>query len=421
MGFLSGIFTSPKKIAKYQQRLNESAAQTGTRLNRFDYENPYGSVSWEVGGPNFRADEYDAAYDAWYNAGGTRSGQKAPNKTDFGYDPNIYKQIETYDPRIIELMDAQLATSKGMQGSIDTALGRVNDWLGRDLPTRQELRDEVDPRYRNLSPFIDMLGENAMNSSELFGDQIDRLDKLYGEKFNYNKAPPMPEANEQARQAVEDALYGRATARLDPRFATQEDQTRARLAAQGITEGSEAYNREMRDFNFAKNDAYSSAMNDSTAAGIEAMQRLFGMGMSARQQGVQEANFMRQLPTQEALAAMQLNAGAQGDLRGMVALELQQNMAKANEIAAMFNLDKAGRDQVLNELNALRTGAQVQGPQMASGIGGGQQVQAADYLGAVNSGREMFTSLTNAVIGGASRVASAGMSGGASGAGGGGP
>jgi hypothetical protein len=173
----------------------------------------------------------------------------------------------------------------------------------------------------------------------------------------------------------------------------------------------------MRDFNFAKNDAYSSAMNDSTAAGIEAMQRLFGMGMSARQQGVQEANFMRQLPTQEALAAMQLNAGAQGDLRGMVALELQQNMAKANEIASMFNLDKAGRDQVLNELNALRTGAQVQGPQMASGIGGGQQVQAADYLGAVNSGREMFTSLTNAVIGGASRVASAGMSGGAGGGG----
>lgn len=60
--------------------------------------------------------------------------------------------------------------------------------------------------------------------------------------------------------AIEGRLMELGSQRLDPRFAQEEDRLRTRLANQGITEGSEAYNREMAAFGQNKNDAYNSLM-----------------------------------------------------------------------------------------------------------------------------------------------------------------
>lgn len=59
-----------------------------------------------------------------------------------------------------------------------------------------------------------------------------------------------------ANKATEDKLFQLGASRLDPRFATEEDQLRTRLANQGIQEGSPAFTRAMRDFTQGKNDAY---------------------------------------------------------------------------------------------------------------------------------------------------------------------
>lgn len=56
--------------------------------------------------------------------------------------------------------------------------------------------------------------------------------------------------------ATEDYLNKLGSARLDPRFAQESDALRSRLANQGITPGSEAYNREMELLGQTKNDAY---------------------------------------------------------------------------------------------------------------------------------------------------------------------
>lgn len=61
---------------------------------------------------------------------------------------------------------------------------------------------------------------------------------------------------EAATDQIDSKLYDLAAARLDPRFAQQEDATRTRLAQQGIAPGSEAYNREITLNSQAKNDAY---------------------------------------------------------------------------------------------------------------------------------------------------------------------
>lgn len=60
--------------------------------------------------------------------------------------------------------------------------------------------------------------------------------------------------------AIEGRLMELGSQRLDPRFAQQEDQLRTRLANQGVTAGSEAWNREMSTLNQSKNDAYNQLM-----------------------------------------------------------------------------------------------------------------------------------------------------------------
>lgn len=59
---------------------------------------------------------------------------------------------------------------------------------------------------------------------------------------------------------IDSKLYDLGTQRLDPRFSRQEDQLRTRLANQGVTAGSEAWKREMDQFQQGQNDAYTQLM-----------------------------------------------------------------------------------------------------------------------------------------------------------------
>lgn len=61
------------------------------------------------------------------------------------------------------------------------------------------------------------------------------------------------------RQAVQDALYRRATQYYDQRYGDQEAQLRTRLANQGLNEGSEAFDRELRNFRQTRDTAYADA------------------------------------------------------------------------------------------------------------------------------------------------------------------
>lgn len=114
------------------------------------------------------------------------------------------------------------------------------------------------------------------------------------------------------RQAVTDALL----ARIEPQFQRDEELMRTRLTNQGIPVGSEASNFDLDTLNRARNDARMQAV----LSGGQEQSRLFNMGLAnanlgnqGRQQAIQEQAYLRSLP--------------------------------------------------LNEINALRTGAQVQNPQ----------------------------------------------------------
>lgn len=123
-------------------------------------------------------------------------------------------------------------------------------------------------------------------------------------------------------------------ARLQPQFDRSEEQLRSRLANQGIMQGSDAYNAEVGNFNQGKNDAYSQA----------ALQGI-NLDTSARQNAIQEQSYLRSLP--------------------------------------------------LNELNALRTGAQVQNPTFQNAPQ--QQTTAgANLLDATSQGYQAALGANNA-------------------------
>ena len=87
-------------------------------------------------------------------------------------------------------------------------------------------------------------------------------------------------------QDTTNALYRANTQFLDPQFEQAQLNLENRLANQGITQGSEAYNRAMQQFGNQKQQAYESARNQAISGGINAAQGMFGMNL----QGGQFAN-----------------------------------------------------------------------------------------------------------------------------------
>jgi len=65
------------------------------------------------------------------------------------------------------------------------------------------------------------------------------------------------------RQSVADALYGRATQYMGQQFGDQEAALNTQLQNQGLTQGSEAYERAMRNFMQTRNQAYEGAANSA--------------------------------------------------------------------------------------------------------------------------------------------------------------
>ncbi|MEQ8346890.1 MAG: hypothetical protein RIB84_15760 [Sneathiellaceae bacterium] len=192
-----------------------------------------------------------------------------------------------------------------------------------------------------------------------------------------------------SRQGIEDALYRRAAARLDPQWQQQEQALAAQLANQGIPIGSAAYDAEMDRFARARNDAYAAATNDAILAGGGEQSRLFGLGLAGRQQGFDEA-----------LAGATFANAAQGqaygqarDTRAQIFNEgmtvAQQDFYQQQQNAALQNAARQQaiqeqlllRNQPINELVALLgTSGGVQMPQFGAPAAIG--VAAPDVMGA---------------------------------------
>jgi len=181
--------------------------------------------------------------------------------------------------------------------------------------------------------------------SQLGGSLYDRMESEYSNPMDWNNAVGwggLLQGGEEARNRAEDALYSRATSRLDPQWEQGQSDMEAKLAAQGLRPGDPAYDRQMENFNRAKTDAYNQAQYSAITGGGQEATRQQGMD----QQASAYQNTLRQ---------------------AQLAEQMQQ------------------RGFTLNEINALLTNQQVGMPQMPT-FNQANAAQATDYLGAANMG-----------------------------------
>lgn len=196
-------------------------------------------------------------------------------------------------------LESAQATSKLSNPEWDNADGsrRIQYGINGD-PNQVRITDTMSPTAQNQYNIGQGINTNLLNTA---ASGLDRVSSQMATPFDMSKvpdAPNLPQSSDATRSAVANALMSR----LSPQFQRDEESARTRMAAQGITQGSEAWNNEMNRLTQAKNDA---SMQAQMQAGNE-QSRLFGeqiqgynAGQQGRQQSIQEQAYLRNLPLSE--------------------------------------------------------------------------------------------------------------------------
>ena len=108
-------------------------------------------------------------------------------------------------------------------------------------------------------------------------------------QVDQTQVPGMPTLDnyQQDIQSVSDSIYNQGASRLDPMFAQRQTDMQEQLAARGLPIGSSVNNLQQDQFGRDMSDAYNNLFQQSNLAGRQEHSRLFGLGMGAHQQGMQ--------------------------------------------------------------------------------------------------------------------------------------
>jgi hypothetical protein len=236
------------QAALQQAMMGRQGAREQTYANRPNISTPWGSYNWSVnqgqgdpyGGIMDRSPS-DSGLGGMYE-GATGGGGLADDvrarlageptygaEEGGGYTPETWNLDVALSPEQQAIFESQQRAQGGRAGLAEGAVGRAGEALGRPL-------------------------ESGMD----------------------------------ARNRAEQAIYGRATSRLDPRFEQQQNQYQTRLYNMGLREGDPAFDQQMQEFGRTRNDAYQNAMNESIMGGGQEMSRQFNQGLQGRSQLLNE-------------------------------------------------------------------------------------------------------------------------------------
>lgn len=242
-----------------------------------------------------------------YNPWGSMEWQQDP-------DTGGWSQTQTLTDDAQSALDAQMAMQKGKSEQALGMMGRLEDEFGETVDWGK------------------------------FGDQT---------QLQYDPS--------EIRGRAEDAAYGRATSRLDPRFEQQENKLMIDLRNRGLSEGDQAYDSAMANFNRSKEDAYSQAQ-------MGAVQQGRGEAAQDYSQQMGSANYANQL--------------------------------RQNQMKEMMQQ----RGMSLNEINAIMSGQQVQTPGF-EGFSQAGKSQGVDYSGALKSESEFDQAQSQMLVSGMGSMA----------------
>lgn len=337
--------------------------------NRPTINTPFGSESWQTSATTDPA-----------------TGQRVTQWT----------QNTTLNPALQQALDSQISLQQGRSNLAEGFMGRVADEYKQpfdfaNLPamTSAGTPGQLQTNVADYTPGLQTnVGTQGVVSGFGFGGPQMGV--------NFGGAPPLPQYDANFRNQVADELVGQ----MLPVQRMQQQALETDLSNRGFKVGTRGYQRALDDMNARQSAERYNALN---MAGNEA-QRLYGMQMGSRQQGVNEAlsagNFANQAQGQlygqlmgqanlanqagqqqfgQNLAAAnfanQAMNQAQGlDINRMQAMnqaqgqQFNQNLQYANMMNQLRQQAIAEqvqrRGMSLNEMNALLTGQQVGMPQM---------------------------------------------------------
>lgn len=206
--------------------------------------------------------------------------------------------------------------------------------------------------------------DNTLNNLTTWaeGGSNNLADVMGNYTFNVN-------ASDKARQQAQDATYQQYVDRLTPQFEQQTSDMQSRLANQGISVGSEAYQRAMGDLQDNQNEALNQAGYQSVLAGQQAYNQDLQNQIAAGQFGNQ---------AQQAYIAQLLSA-LTGSASGY---ENQQNIFSVGSSKANVDYQNAlakaaakggGLGSTIGSLGGAAIGAYLGGPagaQLGASLGG---------------------------------------------------
>lgn len=263
---------SPTKTAAAQAQANIQTAAAQARLNNVNQSNPLYSVNYTTdAGPEYNMDAYNAAMDAYNKAVAARSAGAG----------GMAQGPITDTTSFLRMMSQQDGSGNPTYADLPK------------MPTLDQFRNPVTvPQYTqtvSLNPTVQATLDRQLSSNlALAGAEGDRVNQI-GQQGAFTFDPNAD------LKSVEDALYRRSAGYLDPEWQGRERTLDAKLANQGIVQGSQAWADALGSFGRQRAFDYSQARDAAiTGAGAE-QSRLFGLRSAARLMPYEELGRIRSL------------------------------------------------------------------------------------------------------------------------------
>lgn len=176
---------------------------------------------------------------------------------------------------------------------------------------------------------------------------LDIYGQLPTDKFSYDGFQQVPTDYNALRQQASEKVYGDLTHNLNRDFDRSDETLRSKLAAQGLSQDSEAFKREMEAASDSKNTALSNASLQAYQSGLGEANNAYNQASANRTRQAQEALTVRQNPMNELSSILQGTPAFQSqqtpnvaqynvpapDVAGLVNSNYQNQLAQSNQRA----------------------------------------------------------------------------------------
>lgn len=310
----------PKETAAAQTGTNIGTAVANSYLNNVNQVTPDGSLSYsQTGSKNY--------YDPY---------------TGKSYDIPQFTATQQLSQQQQAIKDQTDAAELNLGKLANSQSGRLNDLLGK-------------PMDLNGAPAAGDASKLGLPNYQQFGSGP-QLQTSYTDDFSQDK------------QAVQDAMMSR----LNPQIENDRSALEQRLANQGIMPGSKAYETAMNQNAQATNDARTSVL---LASGQEQSR----LAQLANQQATFGNNANQQMWNNQFQATQGNNALAGQKYADQQTQFNAQNTARNQYLQEQYQQ----RNQPINEISALLSGAQVTNPNFVNSAN--SQIATTDVAGLINN------------------------------------